>query len=590
MKDSHTDDAARRACVWAGGLLLALMPILAWGSVPASDVGDDTPAVETAAAPGDPARAGALKPRKVGFAKAYVIPIQDEINQVTIDSVSRRLKIAVKDGADLVIFDVDTPGGDAFACLQICTEIKNQASIHTIAWVNHQAFSAGAIISMACNEIVMSPRSTLGDSQPIFFTPQGPSAVPDDIEAKVTSPLIEEVRDSARRNDYDMTLCMAMIDPTAEVFWLENTQTGERRFVDRAGRDELFGIDPTAAPARTVTRSVKPGKDADPLTGERQNLVETHTTLKPGERVSDAQSRSAWRYVRSHPLLGEIAQPIDSEKQLLTMSQDEAVAYGFASGIVASTEEFRPAYEIRGLIEDLPYNWSEHLVDWLGSPIVRGILLILVLLGAYVEFHTPGVGLPGLVALICLAIFLGAPYLTGLASVTEIVLVVIGVGLLLVELFVLPGFGVAGVVGLLLIFAGLLLSFTPAEPGPIHWPRFDYTLTALKHGLLAITGGVLASIAGGVVLSRFLPKMPLFGRIVAPNPTAEVVRPPDPYGNLARVGDIGVAEGVLRPAGKARFGQVLVDVVTEGEFIAPSARVEVVERQGNRVVVRRYEA
>jgi membrane-bound serine protease (ClpP class) len=179
--------------------------------------------------------------------------------------------------------------------------------------------------------------------------------------------------------------------------------------------------------------------------------------------------------------------------------------------------------------------------------------------------------------------------LTGLASMTEIILVVVGVGLLLIELFLIPGFGVAGILGLLLILAGLVMSFAPAEPGPIHWPRLEYTLTSLKHGLLVITGGMLASIIGGVALSRFLPKVPVLGRIVAPNPTAEVVRPGDPYGNLAQLGDIGVAEGILRPAGKARFGQVLVDVVSEGEFIQPDTRVEVVERHGNRVVGRKYE-
>lgn len=566
------------------GLVLVLMPFAA------------RPSPEAPSSPGTRPALAALGPsaRGVhagGFEKAYVIPIQDTINDVTLDSVKRRLDAALDDGADLVIFDIDTPGGDAFACLQICTEIKNLTTIHTIAWVNHQAYSAGAIISMACDEIVMSPRSTLGDSQPIFLTPGGPSAVPDDIEAKVTSPLIEEVRDSARRRGYDMTLCLAMIDPTIEVFWLEHAETGERRFVDRAGRDELFAIGPSAGPERTVTRSVKPGGSPDPLTGQSQDVVETTTKIEPGEHVAGSESKTAWRYVQSDERLGTISQPIDSSKQLLTMSQDEAVAFGFATGIVADRAEFRSRYGIVGAIEDLPYNWSEELADWLGSATVRGVLLMLIILGGYVELKTPGVGLPGLVAVIALAVFLGAPYLTGLANVWEILVVLAGIVLILVELFVLPGFGIAGISGLILIFAGMLLSFMPAEPGgpiPFHWPRFEYTLTGLRDGLIAMSVSMLASLAAAMMLSRYLPRIPVFGRVVAPNPTPADIAAGDPYGNLARIGDVGVTEGVLRPAGKARFGQVLVDVVTEGDYIEPGAQIEVIERHGNRVVVRPF--
>jgi membrane-bound serine protease (ClpP class) len=147
------------------------------------------------------------------------------------------------------------------------------------------------------------------------------------------------------------------------------------------------------------------------------------------------------------------------------------------------------------------------------------------------------------------------------------------------------------VTGLLLIFAGMLLSFMPAEPGgpmPFHWPRFEYTLTGLRNGLIAMSVSMVASLALAVVLSRFLPRIPVFGRVVAPNPMPADIAVGDPYGDLARIGDVGVAEGVLRPAGKARFGQVLVDVVTEGEYIEPGAQIEVIERHGNRVVVRPF--
>ncbi|UCG33665.1 MAG: hypothetical protein JSU68_03330, partial [Phycisphaerales bacterium] len=233
-----------------------------------------------------------------------------------------------------------------------------------------------------------------------------------------------------------------------------------------------------------------------------------------------------------------------------------------------------------------------HMVAWLSSPLVRGVLFILILMGAYTEFKSPGLGVPGLVALVALAIFLGAPYLTGIASIVDIIILLAGIGLLLVEVFLIPGFGVAGILGLLLIVAGLLMSFTPAEaPGPI-WPTFNYryTVQGLKWGMTILAGGLLTSLIFMAILSRFMPQMPVVGRVVAPNPTAADVAADIPYPFEARVGDEGVTESRLRPAGKARFGSTLVDVVTEGEFVEARTPIRVVERRGNRVVVRSIKA
>ena len=88
------------------------------------------------------------------------------------------------------------------------------------------------------------------------------------------------------------------------------------------------------------------------------------------------------------------------------------------------------------------------------------------------------------------------------------------------------------------------------------------------------------------MLSKYLPSLPVFSRIVPENPTPSEVLIDDPYRGAARIGDIGVAEGPLRPAGKARFGSVLVDVVSEGGYLGADDKIEVIERRGNRVVVR----
>jgi membrane-bound serine protease (ClpP class) len=270
------------------------------------------------------------------------------------------------------------------------------------------------------------------------------------------------------------------------------------------------------------------------------------------------------------------------------MSASEAYAYGFNKEIVANVDALKQRYNLGSVVRVEP-NWSEGLAYWLTSMYVRGFLLFIILLGAYVEFHTPGVGVPGLVALICLAIFVAAPYLTGLANIWEIVLIGLGVLLILLEVFVIPGFGVPGIAGILILLLGLIATFVPDEPGrsfPLYIPSLPSTMHWLKVAIATVVSSMVASLVGMALLSKFLPRLPVFRALVPANPTPSEVAVTDPYRGAARVGDIGKADGPLRPAGKAHFGSVLVDVVTQGEYLEPNTQVEVVERRGNRVVVR----
>jgi membrane-bound serine protease (ClpP class) len=138
---------------------------------------------------------------------------------------------------------------------------------------------------------------------------------------------------------------------------------------------------------------------------------------------------------------------------------------------------------------------------------------------------------------------------------------------------------------------GLLFSFAAPEPGYGRdwpsWPTLQMTYDALKNGLYALSGGLMGSLVGMYFLARYFPKLPVAGSAIAPNPEHDELQIDDPYPGVALIGDSGTAESLLRPAGKARFGRTLVDVVSEGEYIESGSRVVVVERQGNRVVVRR---
>lgn len=509
---------------------------------------------------------GLADPAAGGQKQGAIIEIKGEISDVTTESIRRRVAAARKEGAQVIVFEIDTPGGLVSSALDICNLIKGLSDLHTVAWVNSGAYSAGSMIAMACDQIVMSASSTIGDCGVILGGPTGPQEVPEELRAKAESPVIEQFRDSAARNNYDPLLCESLVVKELVVYWIEHTQTGERRFVDEAEKKKLFG-----EPGEGFA---PPPDQTDAVDASEWKLVESFVDVVSGKSV-------------------KVIQPVVKATELLTMSQSRATAFGFCKAIINNPAELAEFCGVTGEWSRLESTWSEDLTGWLTSMPVRIFLLAIIMLGAYVEFNTPGVGVPGLVALIALAIFVGAPYLTGLANVWEIVIVLIGFILLAVEIFVIPGFGVAGICGIICIIVGLLATFIPDEPGrtfPIYWPSLQPGLDGLRTGVIVLASGASAGVVAMILFSRVMPNirwlqgaMPLNP---APVPAGPVV---DPYRGYARVGDIGTITSPLRPSGKARFGDELVDVVTRGEYLDPPGQIEVIERSGNRVVVRLHE-
>jgi membrane-bound serine protease (ClpP class) len=500
-----------------------------------------------------------VEPPRFTGGKGAILTLHDEITDISRDSLQRRIDEARAAGATTLILDMNTPGGLVDSSIEIADLLRNLEDIRTVAWVNNTAHSGGALVACACDEIVMTRSSRIGDSQVIMGGPGGATAIPKELEPKVYTPVIHDFRTSARRNGYSLVLAEAFVVPEREVWWVENKKTKEREFVFKEEKERRI-IEP-AKPLSDASTADSPPSD--------WTLVETYPDVLLGKDV-------------------EARQPVVTDYELLQMSPSEAIAYGFAKAVVSDEAELRERYQLTDTLRLAPL-WSENLALWLTSVYVRGFLLMVIVLSAYVEFHTPGVGLAGLTALIALAIFVGAPYLAGLANAIEIILIVLGIGLIAVELFVIPGFGVVGFAGLGLVLVGLLATFVPDEPGrpfPLLFPSLPSTVEAIRVALTTVVTALSLSFVGMIILSRYLPKMPLFNRLAPANPTPSQVYADDPYVGAARVHDRGLTEGPLRPAGKARFGPIIVDVVTQGEFLDAATPVEVIERRGNRVVVR----
>ncbi|HOE00226.1 MAG TPA: NfeD family protein [Kiritimatiellia bacterium] len=211
------------------------------------------------------------------------------------------------------------------------------------------------------------------------------------------------------------------------------------------------------------------------------------------------------------------------------------------------------------------------------------ILMILGFLGIYIEIKTPGFGLPGILGAICLALFFWGHHIAGLAGMEDLVIFIAGCVLVLVEIFLIPGFGFTGVLGLALIFISLLgamVRLAPGGPWLPAWPDVQIPLVKLL-------GSIVGAGAGALLLGRFLPRSPLFGKLTLGAATSAAEGYTAAPDTSALVGQTGVTLNLLRPAGTARFGDDRLDVTTSGEFIPAGTPVQIVEARGSRIVVQK---
>jgi len=263
--------------------------------------------------------------------------------------------------------------------------------------------------------------------------------------------------------------------------------------------------------------------------------------------------------------------------QLLTLSTGEAVRLRFAKGAVADEVALLEAIGHPGArIVTTEPNWAEGLVRFLTNPLVAPLLLSMGILGLVFEIKTGAFGLGGILSLVSLGLFFGSSLILGLAGWEEVLLLGFGVIALAVEIFVLPGFGVAGVVGGVAIVASMVLAMMGAHP----------TTGDVAQALAVLGASLFITLAVIYAWLRHLPNSGRFSGLLlqgAVHKSQGFVSAPS-RGDL--IGRDGVAVTDLRPSGTARVGEERLDVVTEGEYVPQGSRVQVVQSDGYRHVVR----
>jgi membrane-bound serine protease (ClpP class) len=419
----------------------------------------------------------------------YVMPIEGMIDLGLAPFVERVLREATDAGAAAVILEINTFGGRVDAAVVIRDALLN-SRVQTVAFVNKRAISAGALIALATEKIVMGDGGTIGAATPVQMGQPGAPAQP--VEEKTVSYVRKEFRATAEARKRPPLIAEAMVDADVEI----------------------------------------------------PDLIE--------------------------------------KGKLLTLTTDEALKHKIAEFRADTIAEVLNQVGLAGAeVRRASPNWAENFVRFLTHPVVSSLLITIGMLGIILEIRTPGFGVPGALGTGSLALFFWGHWLVQLAGWEEMLLLASGLLLLAAEIFVIPGFGVAGVLGIAALLSGLSLSLIG---GGATW---DFILKAVGRVIFSL----LLALVGSLVLLRFLPRLPFGKRLILATGLAAgegYASPPET--DRSWLGKGGTTVSPLRPSGIADVEGERVDVVSDGEFIEAGAQIVVSRVDGNRIVVRRHRA
>lgn len=467
--------------------------------------------------------------------------------------VERALDKADTDGANLVVLEIDSPGGAVNVCDALSRRIF-ESKTPVISLVIHKAVSGGAMLASAAREIVMTRTARMGDIQPMQMSITGSSPGMDDRTAeKIEVDIRTIMKVYAHQYGRPAAVLEAMVSRASSLYQV--------KFRD--------------APSEY-------------LTGHELEVLEKNIELgRDRRRIADTKI-------------------IKPEGKLLELTGPQAVEYGIASEVVDSADAFyaargiEPEELVRPPITEGEFDLKKLIpsVEDLGLPvwvvILLGVFLVVGVAGFVTEYHAPGSGIPAAIGIIGFVCFFSTLLMHDRGSPIGIVVFLLGIILLVVEIMVLPGFGVAGILGILGILGGLLLAFTP-DWNSEYMQQFMWEEVGAFTFLLFL--GLIAAIAMVVLISHYGERFPYLGRFFLTdsqpagfNPYPETLDP-EPHESArmrlhALKGKGGVAETMLRPAGKVRLDSgELLDVVTDGVYVEAGKRVKVIEAAPNRIVV-----
>lgn len=415
--------------------------------------------------------------------KVYVIKKLEfqEINRWYDAYIKKAIKKAADEGASLIILELDTPGGLLSSALSIKNSII-ESDIPVVAYINKNALSAGALISLSCEAIYMSDGSIIGAATPVYM--KG-----DEIEKageKEISAMRAAMRSSAERNKKNVRVAEAMVDETI------------------------------------VLTKKNDGIDLD-------------------------------------------------DKTLLTLSAEEALKVNIADGKANSITDIIKLRNLseNSVIKNVEEEKYDYILRFLINPVVLSALISIGIIGVYIELKTPGFGIGGVISIIAFSIFFFAQIFVGDSGFLAPAIFFLGIVLLAIEIFVIPGFGITGILGIFGIAAGIFMSFG---------------INNIAQATLVVFVSLISDIILIIILARFILKSKGFKNKMALETDTAGYHSSVSYDDL--LGLEGITETLFRPSGNIIIDGKKYDAITEGEFINKGAKIKVILVEGNKIVVK----
>ena len=387
--------------------------------------------------------------------------------------------------ADIVSIEMNTFGGAVNDADEIRTRILDYKKPVWV-FIDNNAASAGALISIACDSIYMSQGASIGAATVVT---QDGSAAPDKYQSYMRSIM----RSTAEAKGRDPKIAEAMVDESLEV------------------------------------------------------------------------------------------DSISSAGEVITFSTSEAIKYNFCEGEAETIDEI---LEMNGVenysIEEYSLSSTEKVIKFFLNPFISGLLILVIIGGIYFELQTPGVGFPLAAALVALVLYLVPYYLNGLAENWEILMFVIGITLIALEIFVIPGFGIAGVTGMVMTLASLILVMLNNDLFDFSFVNAEEIFTAVVTLLGGLTGGIILIFFGGVKFTN----TKLFQRISLQETEKRSEGYTSNFKQESYIGKRGIAYTVLRPSGKVTIDEEIFDAYTRGDYINKGDPVIVIGEEGTSLKVK----
>ncbi len=422
--------------------------------------------------------------------KVMVMEIKEEIDPRMLRYVKLAIDHADKTKADYVIVEMDTYGGvmtDAKEIVDVIMDFKKPIWVY----INSDAASAGALISIACDSIYMSPGATIGAATVVEGN--GGQEAPDKYQAYMRGIM----RSTAEKNGRNPRIAEGMVDE------------------------------------RIVIDSIK------------------------------------------------------QEGRVITFTTSEALKFGYCEAQVESIEEILKRNNVKDYeISTFKLGTIEKIIAFALNPFISGLLILVIIGGIYFELQTPGIGFALFAAVTALVLYLIPYYLNGLAEYWEIIALFIGVILIIAEIFVLPGFGVAGVLGITLTVVSLILIMLNNDFFNFEFVPLGDIVVATIVAFGGLTGGMVVLFFGGsrIMQSKAFQRMALTetqesSKGFSVNTYSESMN-----------GKTGTAYTVLRPSGKVMIGDELFDAFTRGDYVEKGEPIVVIESEGVTLKVKRATA